>query len=190
MNVPRGTPARVFEVSLPKWQHRALIEARCNRARLPMLAANSRVHPGTFEGLDLESGRLQSGTVDQVRARHEFDSGNTRVVTVMPLYTAGDLLWVRGKNGRRARSEFTLRVRRVTAARLQDISDVHAMLLGVQCAPVHGKNESARETFREVWDQWRLRGREPWDANQWCWSIEFDALRVQVDKLLAAGHEP
>ena len=183
MNVPRGTPARVFEIALPKWQQRALRDGNLTRARIPMLAANSKVHPGTFKGLDLESGRLVRGAPDQVRARHRFASGNTRVVTVMPAFTPGDLLWVHNGTGKRARSEYTLRVRRVHAARLQDL-DWHATGLGVESVPVAWQRGAKRQWFRHVWDTWRLVGRRAWGFNQWCWVVEFEAIRANVDKLL------
>ncbi len=177
----------MFEISLPIVQRFAARAGQLVRIRVPMLAANSLVHPGEFAGLDLESGRLHKGSVDQVRMRHRFASGNTRVVTVMPQYTRGDLLWVRPPSGARSRSQITLRVRRVMAARLQDMSDTHAIGLGIESAPPHMKDGTPRQRFGLIWDSWRLTGREPWAANQWCWVLEVEVLLAQVDELLGRG---
>lgn len=77
-------------------------------------------------------------------------------------------------------SRITLEITKVRVERLQDISEEDAKAEGVvpsgRCAThqwsgATGEHISHRRTFRVLWDS--LHGASAWDANPWCWVLEF-----------------
>jgi hypothetical protein len=151
--------------------------------RLPVTRGNSWVHPGSFAGVDLESGRARHGEVPELRARCEFASGKVRAVTVTPIYGRGDLLWVRAPRGARRRSLMTLEVLSVGVARVRDMTEADARAEGVGALPLfmrkHGKPV---QWFRHFWEE--QHGGRAWHRNPWCWVLTVQAHHEQVDKLL------
>ena len=189
MNVPRGTPVtapgawRVIPLFLPRAWRAALARDLKTELRVPITAKNSRVHPGTFAGLDLDSGRARRTEVPELRARCRFESGNVRAVTVTPTLGRGDLLWIRTPRGARARSRLTLQLIGVGVARLQDMGDVAALNEGVTVLPHdRRKHLSPRDQFAEAWEE--TYGAHSWRANPWVWIYRFNVHEEQVDRLL------
>lgn len=137
-------------------------------------AGNSKVEPGQFRNVDLETGRARrSPTESCLRARCEFAAGE-RVVTISSLIQPAALLWVRkGQAGStRASSRHTLYVRAVDVSRLHDMTEADAIEEGFQ----------SRAHFNTFWRQ--MYGRGSWNPNPWVWIYRFTLHRLNVDKLL------
>lgn len=156
--------------------------------RIPLTAENCVVHPGSWAGLDLDSGRARRGSIPQLRARCRFDSGNVRAVTVMPKTGRGDLLWVRRPRGSRAQSGYTLEVTGVDITRVQDMTNADARAEGAEELPARMRRYgNPRDWFAEFWEEWK--GAHAWRRNDWCWVIRFRVHREQVDRLLERWRE-
>jgi hypothetical protein len=157
-----------------KWQTRRLVKP-----------GNSFVLPGTFESVDLDTGRTRevSPELTEIRARCAFRTGE-RVVSITPKVRPGDLLWTRLPRGRRADSDHTLKVQAVRACRVQDMTEADALAEGViavmelQHLPV--PNERLR--YAALWDI--INGHGSWAANPWVWVYEYSVKLENVDQLL------
>jgi len=150
-------------------------------------ARNSTVHPGTFAGVNLESGRARRLSTPEVRARCSFESGRVRVVTVAPIVRAGDLFWTKANRfTSRAKSEETLEVLTVDVARIQDMTDAQAQAEGIahynpkRRGPVPA---SHRLKFAALWDE--INGAGAWARNDWVWIYRFRPLRENIEAMLA-----
>lgn len=201
MNVSRGTPVtkpgawRVVYLSIARHWRTAFSRDLKSEMRVPINATNSRVHPGAFEGLDLDSGRaLRNLEVPELRARCRFESGKVRAVIVTPTYGRGDLIYTRGrgKYGGRASSEFTLEVIGVDVVRVRDMCDEDALAEGVEVLPKLARiNGGPTDWFRLAWED--RYGVRAWNLNEWCWVLRVRVHHEQVDKLLkrweADGYE-
>lgn len=163
-------------------------------------AKNSHVQPGTFDGLDLDTGRARRPAITttgkrqgppavELRAQCKFESGLVRSVTVTSKTKAGDLLWVKpGRFGARRASTLTLEVTRVGLCRLQDMTDADAIEEGVELVRVPAKLSAAtpRERFAWLWDA--ISGSEgpaSWSANPWVWVYHYRMFPENIDDLLA-----
>jgi hypothetical protein len=156
-----------------KWQTRRLIKA-----------SNSVVLPGTFEQVDLETGRARevSDELTELRARCAFRTG-ARVVTVSPRMHAGDLFWTRPPRGRRVDSTMTLRLQAVRACRVQDMSEGDAMAEGIDVVKEYfGLGLSHRARYALLWDA--INGAGSWAANPWVWVFEYTVLAKNVADVL------
>jgi hypothetical protein len=190
LNVPRETQfnlrpgARtVRRLALPSEMLAACDRREKTVHRFVLDVDNSTVRPGSFAGLDLESGRRRTtldagGYLVELRARCRFESGDVRAVSVTPKIKAGDLYWVGAHDTRLARSRWTFEVAGVDVARLQDMSDDDARLEGIRNAP------EPREAFRRLWAK-RTRYPNYWQANPWVWVVLFNAHAGNVRKLFA-----
>lgn len=151
------------------------IDAGTKRAtRRIVTASNSKVEPGQFRNVDLETGRARrNATQSCLRARCEFAAGE-RVVTISSLVQPGALLWVRKgqAGGTRAASRHTLYVRAVDVSRLHDLTEADAIEEGFL----------SRAHFHTFWRQ--MYGRGSWEPNPWVWIYRFTLHRLNVDKLL------
>jgi hypothetical protein len=187
---------KVRPLYLTRYERDALASEVKDTVRFPVTADNSGVRPGSFEGLDLETGRARRDPVldfGTIRARCRFPSGATRAVTVWPVPRIGDLFWVKegGAAGRRSTSQWTLEVIGVESGRLQDLSDKDALREGAALMrPITGEQLSPRETFAAAWNDRYGRdrgGRLTWRANQWVWIVRVRRHRLNVDELLKIG---
>lgn len=186
MNVPRGTKRNARRVHLlklpPPWRV-AFMKGLKLQLRVPVTRANSLVHPGSFAGVDLETGRARPGEVPELRARCEFMSGKVRAVTLTSIYGRGDLLWVRSPSGARARSTMTLELLSVGIVRVRDMSNDDARFEGVEALPHYmRKSGSQTQWFRSFWEE--MYGGQSWHGNPWCWLLTVRVHNEQVDKLL------
>lgn len=118
-------------------------ELRGGELRVPVRSGNSRTFPGTFEGVDLETGR---GAREGIRAQAKMASG-LRVVTVSPRIMPGDTIRATVQGTKLVR---TLLVAEVAARRLRDVRVVD------QFDP-------------EAWK--RRHGTGAYAANPWCWCL-------------------
>lgn len=189
MNVPRGTKLnapRVWCLRVPERIQRD-VRRKASQMRVPLMASNCIVTPGTFERLDLETGRARSLTVPQLRARCEFPNGKPRAVTVMTAYAAGDVVWLCvpfNRSRTRAGSRVTLEVTGVRVGRVQDMDDYAALAEGVwgrKREPI-AENLTPRDVFAERWEEWQ--GPHAWRANAWVWILDYRVHSVNVDKFL------
>lgn len=148
------------------------------------------MQPGSFEGLDLDTGRARRKDPPELRARCTFQSGNVRVVTVTSRVLRGDLFWVKtGRFGARKDSKLTLDVVGVDVSRLQDMSNEDAIEEGVELVMVPKKRvpavvlTSPRERFAWLWNQMYGGGKDSWEANPWVWTYRYLAFEENVDAL-------
>ncbi len=191
MIVPRGTP-KVSRLRMRTAWRDALMAGSKTEHRVLMTEENSVVSPGSFEALDLSSGRVRplrprGGMKDaELRARCLFPSG-ARAVTVSSLMAAGDLIWVRTRGTAREDSVWTLEITSVGCSRLQDLSDADALAEGVRLLGSRFRQggQPPRVWFARSWDD-APRRAVPWHANPWVWIYRFKAHRMQIDELLAA----
>lgn len=150
-------------------------------------AQNSLVHPGTFDGLDLETGRARRLEVPELRARCTFESGRVRVVTITPKTRRGAIFWEKtGRFGSRAASERTLEVVRVDVARVQDMTDADAIREGVEFVqlPARAKHTGMkpRDRFAWLWDS--INGKGSWASNPWVWVYRYRVFHENVDRMI------
>lgn len=200
MNVPRGTIPLLERTrgnmtdsfKLRRWrstpeERNALAVGAMTTARWRLEAANCAVEPGTFEGLDMESGRAKrSPGAVALRARCRFESGGVRVVTVSPTIRTGDVFWVGGIGAGNARkvSKFTIEVDAVDIARLQDMTDADALACGAACALDRFKiTGTPRDWFARSWNRSHYP-HQSWSENEWVWVVRFKTYRRNVDDLL------
>lgn len=193
--VSRGTRIKaagtVRQLALADFEHAAMYAGHLTVLRFPVDDANSLVKPGTFDGLDLETGRVRrtDGTAE-IRARCTFESGQVRAVRVAPAFKATDLFWITPPGRKRADSEDTLEVVGVDAKRLQDCGDMDAQLMGagyIARDPI--KTDAPRKRWASRWDaKWprTLPDRFRWHRNPWCWELRVVWHGDNVDWLL--GH--
>lgn len=91
-------------------------------------------------------------------------------------------------------SRLTLRITDVRVEQLQDISDEDAKAEGVRRHDWQYENGEGPETYRDayacLWDH--INGEGSWDQNPWCWCIQFECIRKNVDEVLhaSAAHPP
>lgn len=148
-----------------------------DQTRRVVTVRNSLVHPGTFGGLDLSTGRARRQESPEIRARCLFESGRVRVVTVTSTVRAGDLFWMKAHRfTSRAKSEGDLEVLAVDVARVQDMTDEDALAEGVAYLPFSPKfgqmaDRSPREWFAWLWDD--INGKGAWERNDWVWIYRF-----------------
>lgn len=182
-NVSRGTHPGTERAILFKKAMRAAIEAGTkDHTRRVVAKNNSRVHPGTFEGLDLSSGRARRLENPEIRARCTFESGRVRVVTVSPLVRRGDLFWIKANRfTSRAKACGEIEVLGVDVARVQDMTDEDAIREGVQFHQPQRKRDvetyaalSPRSQFAVLWDD--INGHGAWERNDWVWIYRFRSL--------------
>lgn len=158
------------------------------QTRRTLAPQNCTVQPGTFEGLDLETGRARRKLGVSLRAQCTFASGRRRVVTVSPIVRPGDVFWVKtGRFGRRAASKLTLQVLRVDVSRVQDITDADAIAEGVEHVPfakgIDRELIDPRLVFQTLWQS--INGKGSWNSNPWVWVYHFRAHTMNVDEFLA-----
>jgi hypothetical protein len=80
-------------------------------------------------------------------------------------------------------SRTTLKVTGVRVERVQDISEDDAIAEGFKLPPVEGQGFAigARTNFRHAWEQ--IYG-EHWDNNGWCWVVDFEVIKANVDVVI------
>lgn len=195
MIVPRGTQPDPIRTVRPLPVRRYIGDALRSGIkvvhRVCVTAENSHVHPGTFEGLDLQTGRRRAKPQPELRAQCRFPSGSVRAVTVYPKVLRGDLFWVREGSQLREQSQLTIQITQVEVARLQDMSEAAAAYEGAGCIPIVRKllrSEQScsdrRVNFAYHWDR-LSSGRLPkWADNPWVWIYAFIPHRRNVDSLL------
>lgn len=186
--VSRGTTSRrVRPILFRKYLVEANSRGVKDMTRRILTAKNSIVTPGTFEGLNLETGRVRLNAPQaELRAQCTFESGRVRVVSVLSAVRRGDLFWVKGgRFGSRAASTQTLEVRSVRVARAQDMTDEEIWREGAQNIPnnLRRKSALARDWFAALWDD--ANGAGSWDANPWVWVYEYRVHEQQVDELIS-----
>lgn len=157
-----------------------------------VVASNSKVQPGQFAGLDLDTGRARHEDPPQLRARRTFGSGNVRVVTVTPRVMKGDLFWVKtSRFSPRKASPLTLEVCSVGVSRVQDMTDQDAIEEGVEMVLIPKKRApvvaltSPRERFAWLWNRINGAGVASWEANPWVWIYRYETYEENVDAFLA-----
>lgn len=88
-------------------------------------------------------------------------------------------------------SRLTLRLTDVRVERVQDCSEADALAEGVQPVAavatlggqvVGGGGWSSREMFAALWND--TNGSGAWERNDWCWVLQFEVLRQNVDRVL------
>lgn len=151
---------------------------------------NCTVHPGTFAGLDLNSGRVRRELSAEIRARCTFESGRVRVVTVSPVVRPGDLFWVKATRfTSKAKSEATLQVLHVDARRIQDMTDDDAIREGIEFVEIPKKvadpKWTPRERFAWLWDD--INGKGAWLRNDWVWVYRFANTAPDIAEHLRNG---
>jgi hypothetical protein len=201
--VPRGTAVvfktgrQVWPLRLSEFSRAALVAGEKTTHRFVVNARNSVVTPGSFLGLDLDSGRRRvlpdmAGTVE-LRARHAFASGDTRAVSVRPIYQPGDVFWIRPANGGGVEgSTHCARVIDVDVARLQDITEAAAIAEGfddvadkISVTYLNGKRPplaTARGKFERAWNNTRTQA---WRSNPWVWVVQLTCEAGNVRDLYA-----
>lgn len=144
---------------------------------------NAQVQPGTFDGIQWETGRVRLNQPQpELRAQCKFESGRVRVVSVFSRIRYRDVFYAKaGRFGSRKASTLTLEVRRVRVARLQDMTEQDALDEGVAFVPKKLQRGTPRETFAALWDE--LGGS--WAANPWVWIYDFQGYNLNVDRYLA-----
>lgn len=198
MNVPRGTGSqpvpreagnlttyhRVRPIYPNAWELAALEAGAMTACRLVVSPDNSVLGSGSFDALDLESGRAVRNGGVSLRCRCAFPSGAVRVVPVLPGIGKEDLFWVRFGAGRRADSRLTLEVTKVDVARIQDMTDgqagtygVSELPNGVKLQPMHGRQPTARDWYQRAYPL-------AWRSNCWTWVLSFRVHRQNIDDLL------
>lgn len=190
--VSRGTREtlgrQVRQLAVADFEYVAMALQQLTMLRLPVMPANSAVRPGTFEGLDLETGRARwIYDTAEIRARCTFESGQVRAVQVSPIFAPGDLFWITPTTRKRADSEYTIEVVNVDAKRLQDCGDLDAHLMGAGCVKRSGE-VSDRSAFAQVWDtKWprTLPNEYRWHKNPWCWELRVLTHADQVGSVAA-----
>ena len=93
----------------------------------------------------------------------------------------GDLKWRPSIHMPKWASRITLEVTGVRVERLQEITEEDAEAEGVpgfccnptQWSPCGCGGSTARDQFRELWDEYNAPRGYSWDANPWLWVIEF-----------------
>lgn len=172
----------------------ALEDGRKRATRRILTAGNTRVQPGSFENLLLDTGRTKNeGGENYLRARCRFESGE-RTVSIRSKYQPCDLLWVRRgqRGGTRAGSTITLDIWSVEVSRLQDMTEQDALEEGIMpwrdeyAVNAEGDlhHATALLTFWALWDSINGRGKYGWDSNPWVWTYKFTVHRINIDKLL------
>ena len=85
-------------------------------------------------------------------------------------------------------SRLTLKVTSVRVERVQDISEADAIAEGFSSSLHHlpaphvgSVGSTATEAFSKTWQQ--IYG-DHWDNNGWCWVIDFEVIRQNVDSYL------
>ena len=193
MSVPRGTQVRKLETvkSRPLTVRKDVADgflANITRTlRVCVTHENSLVSPGSFAGVDLESGRQRDGTL---RARCSFEAG-TRAVTISSKIKAGDLFWVRADARGRDESTLTVEVLDVDVSRLQDMTDQDALAAGAALFANKFKTSGTpRQWFAAHWDS-LARGtrrapnlRATWIQNPWVWTYHLKTYHRSIDYLL------
>lgn len=192
MTVPRETITKVIPLPFRKEMREANAAGVKSTTRRVVSAKNSRVQPGTFEGLDLETGRARRLLFGELRAQCTFESGRVRVVTVQPVIRPGVVFWEKaGYLSRRSDSACTLHVWDVDVARVQDMTDADAIAEGVEFAVVPKRaplSLTPRERFAFLWDS--IAGRDTpqsWAANPWVWIYRYRVHKQAVDDFLASA---
>lgn len=173
-DLPTAVPASVSPIRMSPLLIEAIDEGRKRATRRVVVAGNSKVEPGRFGNLLLDTGRARrSVNESSLRVRCSFAAGE-RVVTVSSRVRPGALLWVRQgqAGGTRERSRHTLYVRAVDVSRLHDLTLADALEEGFE----------TRADFAVFWRKWY--GAASWNANPWVWIYRFTLHRMNVDKLL------
>lgn len=184
-NVSRGT---VRPILFRKEMRAANAAGVKTCTRRIVATTNSLVHPGTFAGLDLDTGRARRLEHPELRARCTFESGRVRVVTVTPTVRRADIFWAKaGRFGSRAKSDQTLEVLGVDVARVQDMTDEDAWREGmgyVQMPPRFPVAQiTPRGIFAWLWDQ--INGKGAWARNDWVWVYRYRVYPENIDAMLA-----
>lgn len=188
--VSRGTDdgPRVLPMLFRADMRKANAAAEKDTTRRIVSAANSLVHPGTFAGLDLETGRARLLDNPELRARCTFESGRVRVVTITPQVRPGDIFWEKtGRFGSRKQSQRTLEITGVGLARVQDMTDADAVREGVAHVqlptrfPLHAR--TPRGIFEWLWGS--INGKGSWAANPWVWIYRYRIYQENIDAMLA-----
>lgn len=146
--------------------------------------SNSKVKPGTWDNLVLQSGHVsrtasrrdQRSMAKALRVPCNMPAGQ-RMVSVTSTIRTGDLLWVRqGQHGikaTRAGSSLTLLVTDVVPSRLMDIS-------------LEDLRAEGFADWRSYVDFWRAElTAASFRANPWVWSYRFIAHALNIDDYLA-----
>lgn len=190
--VPRETTEFSVRPLLFRADMREATAKKVKRAtRRIVTANNSKVQPGKFDGLDLDSGRARTADPPELRARCQFESGDVRVVSVTPVVKKGDLFWVKASRfASRAASNLTVGVLSVGVCRVQDMTDADAIEEGVELVKLPKKLEQSKPTPRErfawLWDSINgTTGPDSWTANPWVWVYQYATFTENVDDLLA-----
>lgn len=197
--VPRETTPTVRPLLFRKEMRLAAEQGIKRVTRRIITAGNSRVTPGEFAGLRLETGRVRAplrlervpGTAKKatlramptrfLRCQCEFDSGRVRVVSVLPQVIPGDLFYVKANRyTSRAKSTLTLAVLSVGVSRLQDMTNADAEAEGVAVLDLPAL--APRDAFAILWDT--INGPGAWKANPWVWSYVFQPIAKNVDRCL------
>lgn len=117
-----------------------------------------------------------------VKETYRIESDATRVFRAdgefLPGHTQRGLRWIPSIYMARKDSRITLRVMRVRAERLQDISELDALAEGVR-SPI-----SHRAAFADLWDSINAERGKAWAENPWVWVIEFQVIHANVDHVL------
>jgi hypothetical protein len=189
--VSRGTGRPDRPILFKKAMRAAIAAGAKDHTRRIVTEQNSTVHPGTFAGLDLSTGRVRRELSAEIRARCAFESGRVRVVTVSPIVRAGDLFWVKANRfTSRVKSEATLQVLHVDARRIQDMTDEDALREGVAFVQVPTKfplsdRGSPRRIFAWLWDD--INGKGAWERNDWVWVYRFALMAPDIAEHLRNG---
>lgn len=181
--VSRGTGRPDRPILFKKSMRAAIAAGAKDHTRRIVTAKNSTVQPGTFEGLDLSTGRVRRQLSAEIRARCSFESGRVRVVTVSPIVRAGDLYWIKANRfTSRAKSDGTLQVLHVDARRIQDMTDEDAIREGVAFVQVPTRfplsDRSPRAIFAWLWDD--INGKGAWARNDWVWVYRFALMAPDI----------
>lgn len=184
--VPRETLSghKVGPLLFRKYLREAIATGQKTSTRRLLTPDNSRVQPGTFDGVQWETGRVRTQNLMQaeLRVQCRFESGRVRVVSVYSVVRQGDVFYAKqGRYGSRAASDQTLDVKRVRVCRLQDMTEAEALAEGVALVPAKLRRDTARETFAALWNE--LGGS--WAANPWVWVYDFHGHNLNVDRYLA-----
>lgn len=155
---------------------RAVESGAKTETRRLVKADNSRVYPGKFHGVDLESGRRvdHATDVEAIRARCAFVSGRIRTVTIEPVYRPG--MRVRMAGGRAQKDgppAPMLEILAVRAARVQDMGPADFIAEGIvdPADAAAFDTDGLRRLFAKRWD--KIYGPGSWVANPWVWIYKF-----------------
>ena len=130
-----------------------------------------------------ETGHWKTGDVFY-RAGTEHYSAETANAAALVALGGDRMRWQPAIHMPRWASRITLEITGVRVERVQDISEADATAEGTPCyvcdRPMDGRSEddchcfhrrAAASDYRMLWES--INGPGSWDANPWCWVIEF-----------------